>query len=115
VPDERPLSEVVTWLVVLHSQWRFSWLESLGSDTVSLNDHVERASLLISLFNDVFSCFEPLFFESICHLSPLVLLHCLQNAHLLQKVIILFSFNLDCPFDDMIESVSVQAPKLASG
>jgi len=114
VPDERPLSKVVTWLVVLDSQWRFSWLKSLGSDTVSFNNHVERTSLLISLFNDVLSCFKPLFFESICHLSPLVLLHSLQDAHFLQKFIILFSFNLDCPFDDVIKSVSVQAPELAS-
>jgi hypothetical protein len=115
VPNQRSLSKVVSCRVFFHNGWRFSFFQTLCGDTFTLYDHVEATSILITFLNDIFSSFKPLFFESIGQLGPLILLHHLEDAYFFQKVIILFSFDLNCPFNDMVEGVSVQRPKLAVG
>jgi hypothetical protein len=93
----------------------FARFKHFGGDAVSLNDHVKAFAILVAFSNDIVASFEPRFFESISQFSSFVLLHTLKNFNFFQKVIIFFSFDLDCSFNDMVESVSIKRPQVASG
>ena len=109
--QESSLTKVVTLLVLVNGDGRFARFKCLCSVGLPAHDH-EEAVAFLTLRDHVVTHFKPPLLDGICKFRPLICLHVLQDAHLSQEFLILFSLLLSGVLNDVVESAAIESPKL---
>lgn len=107
--EKSSFSKVLSYWILLYL---FCWTGSFFNCGNSFSIwHNIKDIPFISLFYNVISIIEMLFFKGLCQFLSLVIFHCLQKRYLFQKCFIFFFLFHCCIFHNMIKCLSVQGPQ----